>query len=219
MLLIFYTLHKNINIMERQKYDISNVEKKYKMGDIHPKTGMIFGHYTGYHKSGEQWYSPKTYEKRMVRLKEYRKTEKFKQYSKKWYENNKERVSKIGSEYHKKRKTTSPLSFIYRNTLASIRERRKKGKNIEFNITKDFLRELWDKQNGKCFYTGIEMEAFSIGKHPNQPSLDRRNSEKGYVKENVVLCCQSINFAKSCYTEEEFVNFLNLIKITNNDPK
>jgi hypothetical protein len=50
------------------------------------------------------------------------------------------------------------------------------------------------------------------GKHPQHPSLDRIDSEKGYTKNNVVLCCQSINFAKHSYKVEEFLNFLKLIK-------
>lgn len=206
--------------MTKKKCDLSTIERKYKMGDIHPVTGKIFGHYTGYHKSGEQWYTPETYEKRMSRLKKHRKTDKYKEYTKSYYEKHKDDISEKGAEYHKKRKQTSPLSFIYRNSLASIRERKKKGKNIDFTITKEFLRELWDLQKGKCYYTGIEMRISARDKHPQHPqhpSLDRKDSNEGYTKENVVFCCQSINFAKSCYSENEFKDFLKLIKETKND--
>lgn len=198
--------------MATKKCDLFKIERKYKLGDIHPETGMIFGHYTGYHKSGEQWYTPETYFKRMDRLKKYRETDKFKEYSKSWYQKNKNKISENNIDYYKNKKQISPLSFIYRNTLQSLKSRKKKNKNIEFDITREFLNELWDTQNGKCYYTGIEMIIIKEGKHPQHPSLDRINSDKGYTKDNVVLCCQSINFAKHSYSKEEFINFLNLIK-------
>ena len=198
--------------MATKRCDLSKVERKYKMGDIHPETGMIFGHYTGYNKSGEQWYTPETYSKRMVRLKNYRETDKFKEYSKSWYRKNKDRISENRASYYKNKKQISPLSFIYRNTLQSLKSRKKKDKNIEFDITREYLNDLWEKQDGKCYYTGIDMVIVKEGKHPQHPSLDRIDSEKGYTKDNVVLCCQSINFAKHSYKIEDFLSFLKLIK-------
>lgn len=195
-----------------KKCDITKIDRKWKEGDIHPKTGRVFGHYTGYHKSGEQWYSKEVYEKRKKHRKEYNKSEEFKAYQKQWYASNKTKVLKKTAANYKYKKQTSPLAFIYRNAEQSLKTRKKKGKNIDFDITIQFLNDLWEQQNGKCFYTNVPMVIIKEGKHPQHPSLDRKDSDKGYTKNNVVLCCQSINFAKSCYTEAEFIDFLKLVK-------
>jgi len=78
---------------------------------------------------------------------------------------------------------------------------RKKG--MEFNLTPEFLLELWNLQDGKCFYSGIDMtynrnDLYTV-------SVDRVDSNKGYTQDNVVLACWGVNSMKNSYTREEFI--------------
>ena len=73
------------------------------------------------------------------------------------------------------------------------------------DITKDFILELFNKQDGKCFYTGVP---FRLQEGIFSPSLDRKLPSIGYFKDNVVLCLAGVNYAKSDSTIEEFQEFL-----------
>jgi len=89
-----------------------------------------------------------------------------------------------------------------------------KRNGIEFNITEDFLYNLWEKQNGKCFYTNLEMNNSLKQKgfqSWDSPSLDRLNPEKGYVQDNVVWCIFAVNSFKQSLTYEDFMNQLSKI--------
>lgn len=55
----------------------------------------------------------------------------------------------------------------------------------------------------------------SVVSLPQTISLDRRNPNLGYIKENVVLCCWIVNHMKQDYSIEEFKRWS--IKITNYD--
>jgi len=86
-------------------------------------------------------------------------------------------------------------------------ERGAKARNIEFNITMEEAWELYEAQDGKCFYTGqpIEFSANSRKARHGSASLDRRDSSKGYTKDNCVWTNKDINRFKNKYSEEEFI--------------
>ncbi len=71
-----------------------------------------------------------------------------------------------------------------------------------FDLDAEHLIELWDKQEGKCYYSGEEID-FELtvpeGDRPHmlQPSLDRKDPDKGYTKGNVVWCAYGINRMKN----------------------
>ena len=75
-----------------------------------------------------------------------------------------------------------------------------------FNLTTDYLYDLYNQQNGNCFYTNRKM--IVGGKHGESYkdflSLDRLFPEKGYVKGNVVWCTYFINTMKGQLTYNEF---------------
>ena len=99
-------------------------------------------------------------------------------------------------------------------------DKSKRRKGVEHNIDRKYLEELWEKQNGKCPYTGIKMilpeSLKSFCKYPSleKVSLDRIDPSKGYIKGNVEFVCQGINFAKNDYSKEEVLQFVNHIKNT-----
>lgn len=79
---------------------------------------------------------------------------------------------------------------------------RAEAKNIDFDLDHKFLEELFDKQKGKCYYSNYPMQ-LKGSKVFNTASLDRINSSKGYTKDNVVFCLNSINMLKSNHDLKE----------------
>lgn len=72
------------------------------------------------------------------------------------------------------------------------------AKNIEFNITKKDLKDLYDKQNGLCNISKIKMTYTTFERRkPFNISIDRIDSSKGYTKDNIQLVCMAVNQLKS----------------------
>lgn len=92
-------------------------------------------------------------------------------------------------------------------------------RNIEFNITKEEAWEIFLKQNKRCIYTGIKITHFKyIGRKNGKDmyylgtaSLDRKNSELGYIKDNIQWVHKDVNFMKSNFKESYFLKLCKLI--------
>lgn len=89
------------------------------------------------------------------------------------------------------------LNGRLRAILASLKSRDKNS-----DITLEHLFYLWESQNGLCYYTHEEMTLISNAvKTRDRPhnliSIDRVDSKKGYMKDNVVFCCFKINTIKN----------------------
>lgn len=85
-------------------------------------------------------------------------------------------------------------------------------KNIPFDITKKYLKELWNKQNGKCAISGIEMTFEQCnGRTPTNVSIDQINPNNGYTKGNIQLVCMAVNQMKSDLKIEELYDFCSAI--------
>jgi hypothetical protein len=71
----------------------------------------------------------------------------------------------------------------------------------------EHITKLYEKQNGKCFYTGFPMEfrKYGSGRNMYSVSMDRIDSSKGYTKKNVVLCCFAANSGKNEYSITEYI--------------
>lgn len=100
------------------------------------------------------------------------------------------------------KRTKSARSFL--NYLRSKAKQRKKNEEI---ISLDALELLWNSQNGLCALTKWPMTMeLANGVVPTNCSLDRINSNLGYVVGNVQLVCRAANVAKHDLTQSEFVN-------------
>lgn len=80
-----------------------------------------------------------------------------------------------------------------------------------FDITVQQLKDLWEQQGGKCFYSGIDMlTEVESGSGPGTYSLsiDRKDSTVGYVLDNVVLCCSIVNIMKNNLNHDEFLHIV-----------
>ena len=72
-----------------------------------------------------------------------------------------------------------------------------------FNITMEYMYDLWKAQKGQCKYTG---QALFIEKdHPATLSIDKIVPEKGYIEGNVQWVAWAVNRAKGDLDEETFI--------------
>lgn len=97
---------------------------------------------------------------------------------------------------------------MWQNTLLNDCKHRK----LEVEIDVEYINYLYNKQNGKCFWFGVDLIPSKIKKHPQQPSLDRLNNDIGYVKGNVVLSCYSANIGRNENQYEIWKEFIKHIK-------
>jgi hypothetical protein len=111
----------------------------------------------------------------------------------------------------------SPFRFLKRRHFKSANQRK-----ILFELTIEDVRDLWIKQNGKCAYTNLPMKlSLSAWDHyhnqemdPTQVSIDRIDSNSGYIKGNVELVCLSVNYAKNGFPKQQMLDFFKQIKET-----
>ena len=92
-------------------------------------------------------------------------------------------VRKIEGQKQKERRVR-----LWQNTL--INDSKKRGK--EYNLTVDDINEMYESQNGLCYWFKIPLIPSNKPKHPQQPSLDRIDRNKGYTKE----CCTYLLFCQ-----------------------
>lgn len=102
------------------------------------------------------------------------------------------------------------------NPKKSGRDRASKNQSTkvhEVHFEKDYLEELWIKQNGKCFWLGIDMslEDLYIPHSPFAVSVDRLNSNGDYTKGNVVLTSRLANRGRGSYDNPDFQSRLNYL--------
>ena len=96
-----------------------------------------------------------------------------------------------------------------------------KSRNIDFNITIEYLWELLLKQGYKCALSGLDLQ-FGEKRKDNQNksiSLDRIDSSVGYIYGNVQFIHKHINIMKNKFDESYFIelckNITNENKIKN----
>lgn len=107
------------------------------------------------------------------------------------------------------------LLYYVRRNVSSWKQASLK-KKLPFDLTVEYVMELWGKQGGKCYYTGIGLEFIlpntNIGfPKENSPSLDRLIPEKGYTQGNVVWCIWWVNRMKFKMDSDTFYSRVQLI--------
>ncbi len=103
-----------------------------------------------------------------------------------------------------------PFTFFTRiKTLA-------KRRNKEFSISIKDIYQQYIKQDKKCYFTGIPIgflddASQTTGRDNNTASLDRIDSEKGYIIGNICFVHKDINFMKHELSSESFIKYSKLI--------
>jgi len=90
------------------------------------------------------------------------------------------------------------------------------GKNnkrnpVDINIDIKYLWELFQKQNGKCKLTGLDITLPVSGKDKFTASVDRIDSSKGYIIGNVQWVHQHINRMKNTFEQDHFIQMCKLV--------
>lgn len=121
---------------------------------------------------------------------------------------NYKRKKRLDPEHRKKEglKQKERRVRLWQNTLVHDSKR-----NKEHNITVDDINEMFVKQNGLCYWFGVPLLPSEKHKHPQQPSIDRLDRNKGYTKDNVVLCCYSANIGRNENDTETWKKFLSIL--------
>jgi hypothetical protein len=124
-----------------------------------------------------------------------------------WYENVGSRCiscDKIRSKEKFKKRQIKELSSLDNFLESKIRESFQR-KYLKNELTLDLLLEIYNKQNGKCFYTGEYLQLARRNNSAYSLSIDRIDSNKGYVRDNIVLCSSIANFMKQNYNIKDFL--------------
>ena len=81
-------------------------------------------------------------------------------------------------------------------------------RNLTFNVSKEFLWDLFNKQNGKCALSGVDINLEKHFKNGKQTaSLDRIDNKRGYEEDNVQWVHKNINLFKRGYDEKKLFDY------------
>jgi len=105
------------------------------------------------------------------------------------------------------------IKNLFTHSVGHSKERKEKGKleASTHSITLEDIYDQYKEQNGKCFYSNVVMSCKVLSDW--MCSLERIDNSKGYIKENIVLCCWEFNSGKSSWSKIKRDSILTLQKI------
>ena len=107
----------------------------------------------------------------------------------------------------------------FRYVMRSVKRRVNKG---ETDLTLEFLRDIWKRQQGICPLTGWSISLPEDSSKPGnnssiyRASLDRIDSSKGYIKDNVRFIAIIANYCKHSFSDDEVKLFCKAVVENNN---
>lgn len=130
--------------------------------------------------------------------------------------NNKEKMNKKSSDYYSKNKEKiheiKHTDKWYINLYSTIKRRNKHIFKTDCDFNSNYLKELFETNQGICYWFKIPMQPSINPRYPLQPSIDRLDNTKGYVKDNIVICCLFANTGRSNTYVLEWENVIKIIK-------
>ena len=96
----------------------------------------------------------------------------------------------------------------FRRKASHIKSKCKSG-GIEYNLSSEWLEQQFELQQGRCYWTGVEMD------HSNRlfrPSVDRIVVDGGYTKDNVVLTTYFCNIGRGNADKESMIAMAKALK-------
>lgn len=97
------------------------------------------------------------------------------------------------------------VGLVTRNCW-SIARRGAKSRNIEFRISIEYMWRLFQEQNGKCALTGRKIKlSHNVKKIKPTASLDRIDSNIGYIEGNLQWVHKQVNLCKHILNNEDFI--------------
>lgn len=176
-------------------YKIDHIHKKYKSYRVAPlKNGKVYCTKCEQYKDPSEFFSKQNVE----------------------YRHNRNHVCKECQKKYTNNRFSSfsqaQLLDYFINIRLSCAKSRSAKHGREFNIDYDYIKYLWNKQDGKCAISGLPMTLITgKGKCIYNISLDRIDSSKGYIHGNVQLVCDIVNKMKLNLTENEFIDICSTI--------
>lgn len=115
-------------------------------------------------------------------------------------------------KYHREYRIKNKHNFEYRlQSLLNASRARARIKNREHTLTLEDLKELYPL-DGKCPIFGLKLEWNGAGFRETSPSIDRIDSAKGYIKDNVQIISWKANRIKGYASVEELEILLAYLK-------
>lgn len=106
-----------------------------------------------------------------------------------------------------------PLGRASRNALMGVYRNCAARRGWVWEIENELFDEITQQP---CHYCGNPPSAVHQGNNCGggytYSGIDRKNSEKGYTKDNVLPCCFICNRAKMTMSYDEFINYLERVK-------
>lgn len=140
--------------------------------------------------------------------------------TKRWRHNNIEKARALDKDYRTKNKEKIRIKNKRRYQNLTLDQKfemlintAKKRKNFECSISVEYVKSIWQKQEGRCAYTKLPLTADA--NQLTTMSLDRIDSDVGYVEGNVQLVCISINRMKLDYPEHQFIQLCHCVAQNN----
>jgi hypothetical protein len=152
-------------------------------------------------------------QKQISAKKYYQKNkEKIAEQNKKYYEENKKRILKKAriSWVVKKEKAIDDVEVCLRELLNKAKSRAKKH-GRECNIDLAYLKRRWNHQKGFCNESGIKMLTSLGSGNYRTVSIDRIDSNLGYVVGNVQLVLSGLNGFKREMKRSQFIKLCNAV--------
>ncbi len=95
--------------------------------------------------------------------------------------------------------------FDFFGDVCNRSRRRSKQSNLSHNIDSKYIKKLWNNQDGRCAFSGRRLYLPRNKGTKTDASLDRKNSNIGYIKGNVQWVHKDVNIMKRCMTDAEFI--------------
>lgn len=87
-----------------------------------------------------------------------------------------------------------------------------KQRGLSVNVTIEDIWNQYEKQNGKCALTGLDLKFRTKSKSSDgTASLDRIDSKIGYEVDNIQWVHKDVNFMKMKYSQDYFIHICKLI--------
>lgn len=118
------------------------------------------------------------------------------------------RINKLNRYYNEKINDWARL-------LVNTARHNAKRYGREFDIDTNYVLELYENQNHRCYWYGIKLAPSLTHRDPSKPSLDRLDCSLGYVRGNVVLSCMAANIGRNNCEIEVFSEFCNQLRNKN----
>lgn len=106
------------------------------------------------------------------------------------------------------------IKYKYTQTINALPTRRHRGRRppLTFNVSLEYLNNLFENQNHKCALSGMSIEPDLVTPVSKQNmSIDRIDSNIGYEEGNVQWVDKRINMMKGTLSNEEFIELCTMV--------